>query len=167
MPLYEYSCDACHLIFEALVSLSASNPGNHACPACGERTHRILSAANLGSRHGEDARASNRSHNGRPDVTDLKLPPAARLCWMDDQSAARLAAYKAGRGAEYDDTVAARKELAQQRGDETNEAGAQSDSPLSNPIVFDHRRRAAQEAKLAESAAIGSPRLRGETITGE
>src|SRR5215472_6494708 len=54
---------------------------------------------------------------GKPDVTSLRLPPAARLCWMDDRSAARLAAYKAGRGAEYDDTVAARKELALRHGD--------------------------------------------------
>jgi hypothetical protein len=76
---------------------------------------------------------------------------------MDDQSAARLAAYKAGRGTEYDDTVAARKEFALQRG--ANEAGepappAHSHSPLSDPVVLANRHKAAQKEKLVESATL-------------
>ena len=47
------------------------------------------------------------AHDG---VTKLKLPSFARLCGMDDYSATRLAAHKVGRGAEFDDKMAARKE---------------------------------------------------------
>ncbi len=50
-------------------------------------------------------------------VTQLKVPPPARLCWMDDRSAARYAAYKHGRGAEYDDKMHEREERGKKRGD--------------------------------------------------
>jgi hypothetical protein len=76
---------------------------------------------------------------------------------MDDQSAARLAAYKAGRGAEYDDTVATRKEIALQHGEDESTSpspAAHSHSPLSNPLVLSNRRKAAQKEKVAESATI-------------
>jgi putative FmdB family regulatory protein len=153
MPLYEYFCEGCLTSFEALIALSASQ-STHACPACGACAHRILSAANF-SRQGRTPPVPQARIGGKPDVTSLRLPPAARLCWMDDQSAARLAAYKAGRGAEYDDTVAARKEFAAQHGaNEIGEPATHSHSPLSDPVVLANRRKAAQKEKLAESAAI-------------
>jgi hypothetical protein len=72
---------------------------------------------------------------------------------MDDWSASRLAAYRTGRGAEYDDTVAARKELAQTRGDQPSQS-VDSHSLLSDPVVLARRRQAAQKEKLAVSAVI-------------
>jgi hypothetical protein len=87
---------------------------------------------------------------------------------MDDHAAARVAAYKAGRGAEYEDTVAVRKERAQERGDGVDSPAEQhqSHSPLSDPTVFANRRRAAQKEKAVESAAIRPPSPRGESAGG-
>lgn len=157
MPLYEYFCDDCLKSFEALVPFSASQQSSHACPDCGVLSRRILSAVNFALERRTPALPPGRIHDGKPDVTNLRLPPAARLCWMDDKSAARLAAYQAGRGAEYDDTVAARKELALRHGDsESGESAspAHSHSPLSDPVILANRRKAAQKEKVAESAAI-------------
>jgi putative FmdB family regulatory protein len=157
MPLYEYFCSGCLRSFEALVPLSAPQQGIHTCPECGQRSRRILSAVNFARERRAAPLPRSRVREGIPDVTSLRLPPAVRLCWMDDQSAARLAAYKAGRGAEYDDTVAARTELAAQRGDTESgkpPSSAHSHSPLSDPLVLANRRKAAQQEKLVESATL-------------
>jgi putative FmdB family regulatory protein len=162
MPLYEYFCDACGEGFEALVSFGASDSFTHGCPGCGGRSRRILSAVNFARERRTPTLPQGQARDGKPDVTSLRLPPAARLCWMDNQSAARLAAYKAGRGAEYDDTVATRNELASRRGEERIGEQAQmadshspdSHSPLSDPAVLANRRNAAQKEKLIESATI-------------
>ena len=157
MPLYEYFCDSCLKSFEALIPLSASPQSTHTCPICGAHSRRILSAVNFAMERRTPTVAQNRSRDGKPDVTSLRLPPAARLCWMDDKSAARLAAYKAGRGAEYDDMVAARKELASRHGDSESNGPAppaHSHSPLSDPVILANRIKAAQKEKVAESAAI-------------
>jgi putative FmdB family regulatory protein len=156
MPLYEYFCGACGMSFEALIAVSAPPHGSHACPECGEDSRRILSPVNF-TREAANVVPQPRSVDGNPDVTSLKLPPAARLCWMDNQSAARLAAYKAGRGAEYDDTIAARKELASQRRDAESgkpASPADSRSPLSDPVILANRKAAAQKEKVAESGTI-------------
>jgi putative FmdB family regulatory protein len=157
MPLYEYFCGSCRASFEALVPLSASQQCVHTCPSCGERSRRILSAVNLAVERQTPTLAQGRRRDGKPDVTSLRLPPATRLCWMDDRSAARLAAYKAGRGAEYDDTVANRNELAMQHGEGASvKPGppARFNSPLSDPVVLANRRKAAQKEKVAESATF-------------
>jgi putative FmdB family regulatory protein len=157
MPLYEYFCGGCRASFEALVPLSASQQGAHTCPTCGERSRRILSAVNFAVERRTPSLAQGRTRDGKPDVTSLRLPPAARLCWMDDQSAARLAAYKAGRGAEYDDTVANRNEVAVQHADGASgrpDQTTHSHSPLSDPVVLANRRKAAQKEKIAESATL-------------
>ena len=155
MPLYEYFCDDCGVGFEALILRSASEHDSQVCPGCGGASRRILSSVNFSTR--QQPHLQSRSRDGKPDVTSLTLPPPARLCWMDDRSAARLAAYKAGRGAEYDDTVAARNELARQHGksesDEVARSG-HSHSPLSDPQILANRAKAAQKEKIAESAAI-------------
>jgi putative FmdB family regulatory protein len=157
MPLYEYFCDTCRSSFEKLISFSANDAVVQVCPRCGEHARRILSAANFSGEWRTSISPEGQTRDGQPDVTRMTLPPAARLCWMDNHSAARLAAYKAGRGAEYDDTVAARKELALRRGEDiaTDAASVEhSHSPLSDTVVLTHRREAAQKEKLAESAAI-------------
>jgi putative FmdB family regulatory protein len=157
MPLYEYFCDACKISFEALVLFSASKQQVETCPGCGEPPRRILSAVNFATGPRTPKLPPMPVREGKPDVTALRLPPAARLCWMDDHSAARLAAYKAGRGAEYDDTLAARKELASQRGESETPGPVQpthSDSVLSDQAVFSNRRKAAQKEKVAESVTV-------------
>jgi hypothetical protein len=86
-----------------------------------------------------------------PDVTQYKVPPPARLCWMDDRSAARYAAYKHGRGAEYDDKTQAREEAKKKR-----------DEPPSKPAPAAHQHAhshsaalaAARKAKAAESKPL-------------
>jgi putative FmdB family regulatory protein len=155
VPLYEYFCNDCSTSFEALVPLSASEQSAYSCPGCGAASRRILSTVNFATGRRMPTPSPALDRNGNPDVTSLTLPPMARLCWMDDPSAARLAAYKAGRGAEYDDTVSSRKELVLQRGE--NEKGKLSDStdshsPLSDPVVLSNRRNAAQKEKAIESA---------------
>jgi len=156
MPLYEYFCESCQVSVEVLVTPSTSEHLVYECADCGEASRRILSAVNFARDGRERIVPQSLSRDGKPDVTSLTLPPAARLCWMDDRSAARLAAYKAGRGAEYDDTIAARKELASRRDEQKNGEPARSShshSLLSDPAVLANRRKAAQE-KIAESADI-------------
>src|SRR5437868_4277281 len=162
MPLYEYFCNTCERAFEALIPLSASKEPTQACRRCGGPAHRILSAVNIAAERAGNRGAENCSRDTGSDVTRLTLPPSARLCWMDDRAASRLAAYKAGRGAEFDDTIAARCEVAQARGEEVGTSSVQhSHSPLSDPAVFANRRKAAQE-KVAESAALKPPTRAGE-----
>ncbi len=67
----------------------------------------------------------------------------------------------AGRGAEYDDTVAARQELARQRG-ESDEAGKpppnHSHSPLSDPAVFARRKVAQKQKTTISDSLVGGAR---------
>jgi hypothetical protein len=95
---------------------------------------------------------------GRSDVTKLGVPNVARPCWMDDRSAARFAAYKHGRGAEYDDVMAARAERRRQTGTAEKPARlhhghSHAESPLADPAV-----RARREAAARRSAAKSSAR---------
>ena len=110
MPLYECRCERCELTFEVLAPLSASGLKSRPCPRCGRAARRIISAVAFTVEGGTRASAA-------PDVTQLKVPPPARLCWMDDRSAARYAAYKHGRGAEYDDKMHERAEVGKKRGE--------------------------------------------------
>jgi len=91
-----------------------------------------------------------RAPAGRPDVTQLPVPAVARPCWMDDRAAARFAAYKHGRGAEYDDTVAARAETRKKYGTKEKEPPARAHghghSPLADPQVFARRAAAARRS---------------------
>lgn len=155
MPLYECRCEACDLIFEVLAPLSASALKSRRCPECGRRSRRVISAVSFAlSKHGRMPR--ERADTAGSDVTKLSVPPAARLCWMDDRSAARFAAYKLGRGAEYDDKVSAREELQKQRGTPHEDLGSRSHqhSPLADPTVLARRREAARKTKIAESKEI-------------
>jgi putative FmdB family regulatory protein len=144
MPLYECRCERCELTFEVLAPLSSSAMKSRPCPNCGRAARRIISAVAFTV---EDwTRASS-----TPDVTQYKVPPPARLCWMDDRSAARYAAYKHGRGAEYDDKIHAREEAKKKR-----------DEPPSKPAPAAHQHAhshsaalaAARKAKAAESKPL-------------
>jgi len=152
MPLYECRCERCELTFEVLAPLSSSGMKSRPCPNCGRAARRIISAVSFTVEGG--ARS-----NSTPDVTQLKVPPPARLCWMDDRSAARFAAYKHGRGAEYDDKTHARAEAAKKRDATPQEpadaAHAHSQSPLADPMVYANRRdAAARKAKAADAKEI-------------
>ena len=150
MPLYECRCGRCELTFEVLAPLSSSGKKSRPCPNCGRAARRIISAVSFTVEGG--ARS-----NSTPDVTQLKVPPPARLCWMDDRSAARFAAYKHGRGAEYDDKTHARAEAAKKRDATPQEpaAVAHSQSPLADPMVYANRRdAAARKAKAADAKEI-------------
>lgn len=159
MPLYECRCERCELTFEVLAPLSASRMRSRPCPECGRPARRVMSAVSfsLGPARGSGKSGAASDNTPVPDVTKLKVPPSARLCWMDDRSAARLAAYKHGRGAEYDDVMAAREEKRKKRGEPQSAAQARehSHSPLSDPVVFKHRAEvAARKAKVAESKDV-------------
>jgi putative FmdB family regulatory protein len=158
MPLYECRCEACDLTFEVLAPLSDSGMRSRRCPECGRRSRRVISTVSFAvSKDGRMPR--ERQDATRSDVTRLSVPLAARPCWMDDRSAARFAAYKHGRGAEYDDTVSAREELRKQRGLPPDNSPSHSHhshqpSPLADPTVLAHRKEAARKTKIAASKEI-------------
>jgi putative FmdB family regulatory protein len=158
MPLYECRCESCDLTFEVLAPLSTSKMKARPCPECGRSARRIISAVSFAVSGRSRARSSSEPRDpSRCDVTKLALPPPARLCWMDDRTAARFAAYKHGRGAEYDDVTAAREEAKKKNGDSQPKpaAKAHSHSPLDDPAVFARRRAAAaRKEKVVESMKI-------------
>jgi len=145
MPLYEWRCGVCDLTFEALAAASASKR-RRACPICRRPSARVMSAARFHS--GKTAPPLDTRPSGRKsDVTQLKVPSPARLCWMDDRSASRLAAYKHGRGAEYDDTMATREETEKKYGVARERSRhAHGHSPLADPAVMTRRAAAARKS---------------------
>jgi putative FmdB family regulatory protein len=153
MPLYECRCQRCALTFEVLAPISAARMRSRPCPECGRAARRIISAVSFAVSGAPAGDAAARDQS-RSDVTKLSVPPWARLCWMDDKSAARFAAYKHGRGAEYDDTVAAREETRKNRGAPVEKPAADEHghSPLADPAVLARRRAAAaRKQKVIES----------------
>ena len=121
MPIYEWQCSDGHF-FEVLASASAANTRQR-CPSCGAKSERVISTFAI---HGGApiATASERAAARDVNVTSLKLPNFARLCGMDDYSATRLAAHKVGRGSEFDDKMAARKERQAARGQPSKKTAA-------------------------------------------
>lgn len=113
MPIYEWQCGGGHC-FEVLASTSTANRRPR-CPSCGGKSERVISTFAI---HGgvPIATASERAAARDTEVTSLKLPNFARLCGMDDYSATRLAAHKLGRGNEFEDKIAVRKERQISRG---------------------------------------------------
>ena len=151
MPLYEWRCARCDLTFEALATFGASKRKRE-CPECGRPSPRVMSAASFLSGRKPAPVGAGRS-DGKPDVTQIKMPSVARPCWMDDRSAARFAAYKHGRGAEYDDTVATREEKKKKYGVVDKPAAhAHGHSPLADPGVFARRAAAARKSARKQAA---------------
>jgi hypothetical protein len=73
---------------------------------------------------------------------------------MDDRSAERFAAYKLGRGAEYDDKSAAVEEQRKQRGLPAPPAPDQSNSPVARMVS---RKKPQQAQKVAKAVKPGAP----------
>ena len=149
MPLYECYCPRCDQDVEVLAALSAASAKFHPCPECGGRARRMLSAVTFGRAGGERPALEGPADRSRPDVTKLRVPPPAQLCWMDGPSTSRYAAYLHGRGGEYDETVAARSEARKKRGEEASPGAAHphAHSPLADPAVYKRRRAAAIRSK--------------------
>ena len=121
MPIYEWQCEGGHS-FERLASSSVIRTRPR-CPDCGAKSQRLISAVAIHS-GAPLLTASERTADREADVTQMKLPNAMRLCGMDDYSASCLAAHKLGRGNEFDDKMAARKERQTARGEAPKKAAS-------------------------------------------
>ncbi len=66
MPLYEYYCDNCENLFEALGSVSSSDQPK-VCPTCGEASDRIMPTtfASMSKRKGLKERVPYHHHDVR------------------------------------------------------------------------------------------------------
>jgi putative FmdB family regulatory protein len=153
VPLYEWRCERCELTFEALAAFRVSKR-RRSCPECGSASPRVMSVAAL--QLGRPAEpAAPRAASGRSDVTKLSVPTVARPCWMDDHAASRFAAYKHGRGAEYDDTVASSAELRRRTGTVEKPVAPKDHhghSPLADPGVRARRAAAASRSTPTKAA---------------
>lgn len=107
-----------------------------------------MSPGNSHAGHAHHGNSRN-GRAGRPTVPDF-----ARLCWMDDRSAERFAAYKLGQGAEYDDKSAAREDLRKKRGLPPVPSPDTSHSPVAAMVA---RKKAAQAKKGVKSLKNGAP----------
>lgn len=147
MPIYEYRCEQCDETFETLVAISAADAPRE-CPVCGVAAPRIISACAIGaSAPAPRDQPAPAPHHHNNHAHRSPIPGYARPCWMDDRSAERFAAYKMGRGAEYDDKAAAREEKRKQRG-LPPEKPDNSHSPVAQALA----RKKAHEAANAASA---------------
>jgi hypothetical protein len=133
MPIYECRCAACRIAIGSAHAGEGHPLASPSAPAHGR----------AGEHHVHQGRAE------RPVVPDF-----ARLCWMDDRSAERFAAYKLGRGAEYDDKSAASEELRKQRGLPAPPAPDQINSPVARMVA---RKKAEQAKKAAKTVKAGAP----------
>src|ERR1700685_1819997 len=171
MPIYECYCEACRITFEILAPVTEANrkrPG----PRFARASARVVSAfaiGNAGTRGDTPAADSpahsparngtaptDHAHNGHSHQRRPGRPPVpdfARLCWMDDRSAERFAAYKLGRGAEYDDKSAAREDLRKKRGLPAAAPADQSYSPVAQMVA---RKKAEQAKKAAKTPKPGA-----------
>jgi len=171
MPIYECSCEACGITFEILAPVSEANR-KRPCPRCTRLARRVVSAFAIGNASAPresapgDASAPpqvhpGHSHAGHAHQANSRLgrprrptvPDFARLCWMDDRSAERFAAYKVGQGAEYDDKSAAREDLRKKRGLPPAPPPDQSHSPVAAMVA---RKKAEQAKKAAKVPKAGA-----------
>ncbi len=171
MPIYECNCNACGITFEILARLSEANR-KRPCPRCARLSPRVVSAFAIGNAGAPRADAPGdraapahqglaHAHAGhahhpiapRGRARRPTVPDFARLCWMDDRSAERFAAYKTGHGAEYDDKSAAREDLRKKRGLPPAPPPDPGDSPVAQMVA---RKKAAQAKKTARTPAAGT-----------
>jgi len=172
MPIYECSCEACGITFEILASVSEALR-KRPCPRCARPARRVVSAFAIGSscavadvaalnsatpspagsKHSHDGHAHHANtqpgRRNRPTVPDF-----ARLCWMDDRSAERFAAYKLGRGAEYDDKSAAREDLRKKQGIPPSPSPHQSNSPVTAMVARKKAEQAKKSPKAVKTGAV-------------
>jgi putative FmdB family regulatory protein len=117
MPLYEYHCLSCDLIFEEITPLNEATK-KKPCPECARKAPRTVSAfaiASGGSGHHEEAvPVTTAPRDSRPLCMRYSGIPLS--CHMDEPSLKRFVAHAKGRGAEYDDKKAIASEVRKQRG---------------------------------------------------
>lgn len=76
MPLYEYYCERCDGVFEALRSLEQSDAPS-LCPECGERSERIMPTtfASMARKQGWVQRVPFHHHGVRSDTPKRTIAP--------------------------------------------------------------------------------------------
>jgi putative FmdB family regulatory protein len=174
MPIYECNCEDCGITFEILAPVSEANR-QRPCPRCVRPARRVVSAFAIGSARAltdrdainsttassADAKQSHAGHahhaNAQPGRRNRPtVPDFARLCWMDDRSAERFAAYKLGRGAEYDDKSAAREDLRKKRGLPPTPGPDTSNSPVAAMVAREKAEQAKKAAKAVKNGAAAT-----------
>ena len=117
MPLYEYHCLSCDLIFEEITPLSDATK-KKPCPECTRKAPRTVSAFAIVSggngHHNEATPVTTAPRDARP--LCMKYSGIPLSCHMDEPSLKRFVAHAKGRGAEYDDKTAIASEVRKQRG---------------------------------------------------
>ena len=117
MPLYEYHCLSCDLIFEEIALLSDATK-KKPCPDCARKAPRTVSAFAIASggngHHDEATPVTTAPRDSRPLCMRYSGIPLS--CHMDEPSLKRFVAHAKGRGAEYDDKTAIASEVRKQRG---------------------------------------------------
>jgi putative FmdB family regulatory protein len=118
MPLYEYHCPPCDLVFEELCSLGEAQT-KKPCPDCGTKAPRIVSSFAIS--HGAsgepyDPVTASRKNARDPRPLCMQHSQIPLSCHMDEYSVKRFAAHAAGKGNAFDDSVAQAKEVRTQRG---------------------------------------------------
>lgn len=116
MPLYEYHCLPCDLIFEEIAPLSDATK-KKPCPECTRKAPRTVSAfaiASGGHGHEHAAPVTTTPRNAPP--LCMKYSGIPLSCHMDEPSLKRFVAHAKGRGAEYDDKTSIASEVRKQRG---------------------------------------------------
>ncbi|MBV8140323.1 MAG: zinc ribbon domain-containing protein [Deltaproteobacteria bacterium] len=98
MPIYEWRCD-CGYEFQEVISWREADRGRP-CPRCTSPAVRVPSTFAIGG-----SAATPQVKVKKPTIP--KAPSYARFCAMDDYAATRMAAYKSGSGAQFDDYHAA------------------------------------------------------------
>src|SRR5206468_6475872 len=91
------------------------------CPHCRRRAPRVSSTFSLAARgNWSDRKPQGGSAAVKPAPERplcLRYPAVPLLCHMDHKSAERFVAQVQGRGAQYDEGIAAREELRKKRGE--------------------------------------------------
>jgi putative FmdB family regulatory protein len=160
MPIYEWNCEPCGFRFEALAAISEGNLPRP-CPECGELAERVISACVIGAgalasgSRGETSSQAPAPH-GHNHSGHSPIPAPARLCWMDDKSAQRFAAYKSGRGHEFDDRRAAIAEQRKRRGEPPEPAPALVASPVARALERKKAKEAAAKPAANPASGLGS-----------
>jgi putative FmdB family regulatory protein len=82
MPIYEYECAPCHVIYET--RQSASDPPVAACPRCGGTVTRLMSAPNLNlSNHSSPTAAKYAQVSEREEIArEQELQREYQRIWL-------------------------------------------------------------------------------------
>lgn len=148
-------------------ALAESAAASATTPSRADAQHSHASHAQhqrAGHAHSSHVSHANHQHAGHAPHANAQpgrrsrptVPDFARLCWMDDRSAERFAAYKLGHGAEYDDKSAAREDLRKKRGLPPTPAPDTSNSPVAAMVARKKAEQKKQAARVVTSPAPDS-----------